>query len=382
MTYNLRSRKRIRCSTPGIEIPPQQEAARTVRTSLPSFPVELLLEIFSYWPSIPISRPDSPALFPNIYLERTRTLQALTQTCSSLRAILLPLAWQNLEACSCSHLPPSRPTPSLAGKYGNEVMTELLRQAEIVTIRNPTLAIYVQTVSVTLTKIHATQVFEEFARCLSLLPNVKTLQIFGLGFEGAETKLSRAFASVILPSVRVLAVPREGVALFSSVPNVRDITFLAHNHTYHTEYCARSVARHFPHIERLRFRGSLVATNLDRLTHKLPELRELGPVGLDYYVPMSRHRGIVPLTSLECLSRLEKIHVLYLTINGYGGGGTQDLSLYREHIRLVKEILRQAPAQKQELKKVVVRYPGSTQVYIGKGVESLEEAVDNNSTME
>ncbi len=90
MTYNLRSRKRIRCSTPGIEIsPPQQEVARTVRTSLPSLPVELLLEIFSYWSSIPISWPDSPALFPNIYLHRTRTLQALAHTCTSLRAILL-----------------------------------------------------------------------------------------------------------------------------------------------------------------------------------------------------------------------------------------------------------------------------------------------------
>ncbi|PBK88374.1 hypothetical protein ARMGADRAFT_1168081 [Armillaria gallica] len=337
MTHNLRSRKRIKSSTPGIEISPQQEAARTVRTSLPSLPVELLLEILSYWPSIPISWPDSPALFPYIYLHRTRTLQALAQTCTSLRAILLPLAWQNLEACSSRNLPPGRPTPSLSGKYGHEVLTELLRQAEIVTIRNPALAIYVQLVSVTLTSIHATQVFEEFASCLSLLPNVKTLQIFGL--EGAKTKLSRAFASC--PKC-----PRHYI--------LRSQTYILRG----------SVARYFPHIERLRFRGSLTATNLDRLTQKLPELRELGPIGLDHYVPMSRHKGIVSSTSLECLSRLQRIRVLYLTINRYGGGGTQDLSLYREHIRLVKEILRKAPAQRQELKKVVVRCPGSTRVYI------------------
>lgn len=87
-------------------------------------------------------------------------------------------------------------------------------------------------------------------------------------------------------------------------------------------------------------------------------------------------------TSLECLSRLQRIRVLYLTINRYGGDGTQDLSLYREHIRLVKEILRKAPAQRQELKKVVVRCPGSTRVYIGKGVESLEEEAGSNPSMD
>ncbi|KAK0200096.1 hypothetical protein DFS33DRAFT_217786 [Desarmillaria ectypa] len=388
MTYNLRSRKRVRYSTPGFEISPQREARNTVRAGLPSLPIELLLEIFSYWPSIPISWPESPALFPNIYLERSHTIRALTQTCTSLRAILLPLAWQNLEACASRDLrnegrPSRRSKPSLAEKYGDEVATELVRQAEIVTIRNPSLATHVQTVSVTLTKIYATRVFEEFARCLTLLPNIKTLQIFGLEFAGAETKLSRAFASVILPSVRRLAVPHEGVALFPSVPNVLDITFFAHSHMYHTEYCASSVARHFPHIERLQFRGPLMATQLDRLTRKLPELRELGPIGLDCYIPMSRRREIVPSTSLECLSRLERIRVLCLEIGGrMMHGGAPNLSLYREHITLVKEILRQAPAQRQELKKVVIRCPGSTRMYIGKGAESLEEVVYSNPSTE
>ncbi|KAK0458272.1 uncharacterized protein EV420DRAFT_388953 [Desarmillaria tabescens] len=404
MTYNFRSRKRLRCSTPGSDMSQQRQAANAARTSLPSLPVELLLEIFSYWPSIPISWPDSPPLFPNIYLERSYTIRSLTQTCTSLRARLLPLAWQNLEACASRNLQKESRSRRgqylyLTERYGREVATELVRQAEIVTIRNPSLVTYVQTVSVTLTKVHAAQVFEEFARCLALLPNVKTLQIFGLDFKVAETRLSRAFASVILPSVRRLAVPHEGVVLFPSVPNVRDITFFAHSSTYHTEYCALSVAKHFPHIERLQFRGSLVATKLNRITHQLLELRELGPIGLDHYVPMSRQREIVPSvrpliisskllkrislcsqTSLECLSRLGRIRVLHLKIDGpFIHGGTQSLSMYSGHIKLAKEILHRAPAQGQELKKLIVRGPASTRVYIGKGMEDLEEVVDSNS---
>ncbi len=77
-------------------------------------------------------------------MQRFHALLVLSQTCHSLRNGFLPLVWERLEACASRK-------PLLSPLYHHkhilswekEVATELVRQLEVVTGRDSTLAVYV-----------------------------------------------------------------------------------------------------------------------------------------------------------------------------------------------------------------------------------------------
>lgn len=115
----------------------------------PAFPVELLLEIVSYFCTPPL--PDMQhRLLGERYLERSILLRALSQCCRSLRGIFLPFLWQRMEvrASRSAEKIPRRHwrRPVLPPLCQKDLATELVRQCEILTIRDPTLAIYVKQV--------------------------------------------------------------------------------------------------------------------------------------------------------------------------------------------------------------------------------------------
>lgn len=116
--------------------PVQRAKALGVNTKgLPIFPDELLLEIISYYPVTPIRYTRHPDIIDRQNI-RHRALYALSQTCVNLRRFSLRSLWERIEVCRHGRM------------KGRTLALELIRQLEIVTIRNPPLAQYVQYVSI------------------------------------------------------------------------------------------------------------------------------------------------------------------------------------------------------------------------------------------
>ena len=93
-------------------------------------PLELLMEIISYYKAIPIpcapTDPSSPTFYHFVkseYLERTDALRALSQTCRLWRNVFFPLLWQRLEACA---------THSASGAWYQVLGESLIRKSFLV----------------------------------------------------------------------------------------------------------------------------------------------------------------------------------------------------------------------------------------------------------
>ena len=119
-------------------------------TGLPALPTELLFEIISHFPAVPLpmGKHDRVGVYPASYLEQPRILRAFSQMCRSLRSIFLPYVWQKIEVCAnpgvhdgMSVMAARKHERNLVNK---KLATELISQLEIVTIRDPTLAQHVQ----------------------------------------------------------------------------------------------------------------------------------------------------------------------------------------------------------------------------------------------
>ncbi|KAJ7466127.1 hypothetical protein FB451DRAFT_1402520 [Mycena latifolia] len=144
-------------------------------TGPPSLPVETLHEITSYFAGAPISCTISKVL-PG----RPEALRALSHTCRHLRSVFLAQSWERLEVCASRSVVESRERSALDGINGSkklpkDLARKLVRQTEILTVHNPSLAQYVRVVSVVLIGWSAETVFPKFFHCLSLLTHLETI---------------------------------------------------------------------------------------------------------------------------------------------------------------------------------------------------------------
>jgi hypothetical protein len=149
-SYSLTRRKRARHShsEPG-------QAESDAKASFDTLPLELFDEILSHFPP-PLPFPiaprspyddDAPLLSKPFEkteprLERTAALRALSQTCHYFRRLTLAMAWERIEAVAVSSTDLS--IPNYQKKWEKELAKELIRQLEIVTVRNPSLAQHVK----------------------------------------------------------------------------------------------------------------------------------------------------------------------------------------------------------------------------------------------
>jgi hypothetical protein len=115
---------------------------------------EIYLEILSSIPSVPIPTSNRSDSYPEIRRSRHETLLSLSQTSRSLRRFFWRYLWQRIEVGEGMKFwdedGTSTDTPYL-GSSANAIgqkqyATELVRQLEIVTVRNPQLAQYVKSV--------------------------------------------------------------------------------------------------------------------------------------------------------------------------------------------------------------------------------------------
>ena len=114
-------------------------------------PDEIHLEIVSYIVSVPIPTPFHSDSYPEIRRSRHETLLSLSQTSRSLRRFFCRYLWQRIEVREGMKIGDeddtltSKDTPILSAGYKKNAI-ELVRQLEIVTVRNPQLAQYVKSV--------------------------------------------------------------------------------------------------------------------------------------------------------------------------------------------------------------------------------------------
>jgi hypothetical protein len=110
---------------------------------------ELYLEIVSHIPAVPIPTSDSIHLesYPEIRRSRHEIFLSLSQTSRSLRRFFWRYLWQRIEVREGMKIGDKDDTGTLNGGNGassKKYATELVRQLEVVTIRNPQLAQYVK----------------------------------------------------------------------------------------------------------------------------------------------------------------------------------------------------------------------------------------------
>lgn len=216
---------------------------------LPIFPAELLLEIVNHFCSapIPFAPTNNNPLDPH-FGDRSAALRMLSQLCRSLRRNLLPKTWRHLEVCSRNlSLEECKPLRGFRGSiftpWEKGIATELVKQLEIVTIRNPSLPQYVQyvlgeflpptpanqctmdvfrIVSVFIGHYSCGGVIAELARCLSLFPNLRTLQI-GAVSSVIATLGRLAFKGRTYPTIHTLAIPADHEWFMKSCPGLRHL---------------------------------------------------------------------------------------------------------------------------------------------------------------
>ena len=137
-----RKRRGLKCS---VILPPTSTHARAVNTrGVAALADEIYLEVVSHFPSVPIPTSMRLKSYPSIRRSRHETFLSLSQTCRSLRRFFW--RWQYIlvrEGMKIGNKNETLKETSTWTSYKKHA-TELVRQLEVVTIRNPQLAQYVK----------------------------------------------------------------------------------------------------------------------------------------------------------------------------------------------------------------------------------------------
>ncbi|KAF8811083.1 hypothetical protein BYT27DRAFT_7185056, partial [Phlegmacium glaucopus] len=151
--------------------------------------------------------------------------------CRSLRRVFLRYLWQRIEVREGMKvgdkndtLPPSVNYHHTIKKSFEKYTVELVRQLEIVTIRNPQLAQYVNYVDIFIGKHSFKMVVAELARCLSLFSNLHTIQIDVTSFSKRRV-FERTFKKYSYPQIRNVFLMYSSESLLASCPKARRIGF-------------------------------------------------------------------------------------------------------------------------------------------------------------
>ncbi|TFK62153.1 hypothetical protein BDN72DRAFT_848992 [Pluteus cervinus] len=237
-------------------------------TGFASLPPELLFEIISYLPPrspVPYHLPHDPTRGTNH--SRQAIIRALVQLCRSFRRSLIHYLWEEIILCSFRDVRrnvTTDPNHTCAFERRGSCYTcerylafEIVAQLEVVTIRVPEYAAFVQVLSIFLPKYSEKTIVPEFARCLTLLPNLKTLQLFYNTYgDIVERTIADVFSQYRYENVQTLAIPGKAGSktVLKACPNVRHVHFASYG---------------------MFFRGPDAFPDVEKLTGVLPHLYDL-----------------------------------------------------------------------------------------------------------
>ncbi|KAF8907644.1 hypothetical protein CPB84DRAFT_1768428 [Gymnopilus junonius] len=207
-SLGLSKRRRIKHHSRHSSVQAEQHGINTA--GLPTFPDELLFEILSHLPTAPMPNAGYGPLDAECHIVRQQSLLTLSLTCSNLRRFFRPYVWNRIEIISSK------------GRTSN---LELLRQLEVVTVRDPSLAQYVEVVNVHVRDYSVVPVVEELARCIAIFPNLHSVKL-QISFNPAErpfgyrSEVSKIFSSRSYPQIRSIFVSKSAYGLLASCPEV------------------------------------------------------------------------------------------------------------------------------------------------------------------
>jgi len=115
-------------------------ARGTNSKGLPVLADELLLEILSYFPPIPLPTVTQNTVDTSAHVSRCEALRALSTASSNLRRFFRPYVWERIAVCAGCPAGESVLAYGLGKQGDKEFAMELIKQLEIVTIRDPSLA--------------------------------------------------------------------------------------------------------------------------------------------------------------------------------------------------------------------------------------------------
>ncbi|KAF8915110.1 hypothetical protein CPB85DRAFT_1560567 [Mucidula mucida] len=262
-------KRRTRVSPLTDDVPAPVSISADVNTKgLPTFPMELHLEILSYITSVPIPYMGFGTL-PEEYRVKFDVMFALSQTCRALYHMLRPLLWHTLGACVL---------PQVVRK-SKAMATELVLWMEVVTIRAPALGSLVRVFNVALSAYSSVSVYKEFARCLSCLENLHTLQIVAFPNGSQERDridhLYNAFRSIKIPSLHTLTLPYfvyERLLVNKTFPNLRHLALTGMSSNLEYQFYSREPVTP-GEIHTLHLMPPPVMRDLKRFLERFPHLR-------------------------------------------------------------------------------------------------------------
>ncbi|KAM6499692.1 hypothetical protein JOM56_005200 [Amanita muscaria] len=190
---------------------------------LPALPLELLLLLVSHMKVPTIPWYGELCLTENQERERREGLRVLCQLCRSLRADLLPVLWERLEACTLRRPAHCKITSgAIAQILGQEVVGQLNLMI------NLTLpyASYVRVVNVAIQPKFSPTALPKLARAMTLMPNLHTVQIIckeNMHKRCKTDRFKKAFENCVYPSVRRASLPHQATSILSSFPEVVEV---------------------------------------------------------------------------------------------------------------------------------------------------------------
>ncbi|KIM36193.1 hypothetical protein M413DRAFT_31946 [Hebeloma cylindrosporum] len=324
-------------------------------TGFAALPDELYLEIISHFPAYPIPCGNQSV---NIQAVRDRhlTLFALSQTCRSLRPAFLRYLWQRIEVYDGMETGKGQLHRNYRRGANKRYAEELVRQLEVVTVREPSLARHVNFMNVLVTDYSIDTVLVELARCMALFPNLHTLQVnFRLG--GMRLSNPNPFKDYQYPTIKRAYVCPISTIVLSACPGVRIVSPMTwHESSWWSRSIFTTALRYCPALEVL---GPFLFEKPSYLgiSKKLPELREI------YLLPLLLRSGPEFVSDISELHHLRIINIL---THPYQHGYTYDtlavsvtLQEVRQWVQWAKGILSrraQDAEDDQAPRKVVVHY--------------------------
>ncbi|PPQ98072.1 hypothetical protein CVT26_003298 [Gymnopilus dilepis] len=329
-----------------------QVRAHKAKSQFLTLPLNLYLEILSHFPVLPVPSEDSRQYDAAIFLSRKSTLFALCKTCRCLRSVFRKHLYQRVEVYdgmltgngplpSIQDLESSKPRDFLDRKY----TVELVRQLETVTIRDPALAQYVNTLNVTIVDRSPLNILVELARCIALLPNLYTVQLL------FTTPSAINVASIFKKyqpyrQIRNICVAWQGIPFLAACPNAQRIA--PYQGKSYQGFLSQIILS-CQHVKRLGYILFEPETP-ERISNSLIDLDD---ITLDYSAFLRGYRYLSPLSTLY----LQTIRIISLPRSEDSVRDKQD----QEWISLSARLLRACPkndSTKQE-KRVLLYHLGS-----------------------
>ncbi|KAJ3507702.1 hypothetical protein NLJ89_g6160 [Agrocybe chaxingu] len=207
--------------------------------------------------------------------DRHPTLLALSQTCRSLRRIFLPLVWQRIEVLDDEHEGYGRAVMysrvrrnQRPKKPDRKFVEDLVSLLEVVTVREPNLAVYV---NVAILEYSVDTVLPELARCMTLFPNLHTVQLNFKLKRKRHAFLQDVFSPYSYPHIHTVCLSESAAPFIHACPGLREL------HSYQNAPWGTSTLGHVLIHKKLDVLG-VVTYHQEAITHiakNLPDLREI-----------------------------------------------------------------------------------------------------------